>query len=168
MNKRALARALAKQPAHFLNVDLDIYSMRPLDVLAQAMETVGAIALHCDRFDRDAFVGLNWPAEFGYRASFEVEKCRFDADGTIQELGRIVARLPAPARRLFDRAKRREFSIGIQSAKEPNSFEVPVSREALAIVTSLKGQLSVTVYSPFTAKKLVAPKPTQAKGRRTS
>jgi hypothetical protein len=146
MNKRELARTWAKRPAHFLNVDLDVFSPKPLDALAQAMETCGAILLHCGPFHQG-----------GYRASFEVQRCSPDADGTIKELGRLVGRLPAPARRLFDRARRREFSIGIQSAKEPHAFEVPVSAESLAVVTALRGELSVTVYSPFTAKKLAPP-----------
>ena len=151
MNKREIARVWAKRPAHFLNVDLDVYSPRRLDVLAQAMEKCGTHTLHCGRFHKG-----------GYRASFEVNPCQRDADQTIKALGRAIARLPAPARRAFDSAKRRDFSIGIQSAKEPHAFEVPVSTESLAIVTALGGQLSVTVYSPITAKKFVAPSPAKA------
>lgn len=156
MNKRAIARMWSKLPAHFLNVDLDVFSPKPLDALAQAMESCGAILLHCGAFHKG-----------GYRASFEVHRCAPDADGTIKALGRLVGRLPPPARRQFDRAKRREFSIGIQSAKEPHAFEVPVSAESLAIVTTLRGELSVTVYSPFTAKKLLVPAQAKA-GKRKS
>jgi hypothetical protein len=141
---RAQARQWAKLPAHFLNVDLDVHSSRPLDVLAQAMEKCGTYALHCERFH---------PGD--YRAAFEVYKDGLDADGTIEALGRAVARLPAPARRLFDRATLRDFSIGIQAGKEPHAFELAVSTESLAIVSALRGRLSVTVYAPKTAKKLL-------------
>ena len=156
MNKRELAKEWAGLPAHFLNVDLDVRSSHALDVLAQSMEKCGAIVLHCERFH---------PGD--YRAAFEVYKDGLDADETIKELGRMVARLSPSARRLFDRAKLREFSIGIQSAKEPHAFDVAVSQESLAIVTALKSRLSVTVYSPFTAKKLVAPSAVKAKKSKT-
>jgi hypothetical protein len=156
VNKREAAKfasARAKRPAEFLNVDLVVFSERPLDLLAQAMEKCGAIVLDCGPFHRGGF----W-------ATFEANMDGIEANRTIKAIGRLVGRLPAPARRLFDRAKRREFSIGIQSAKEPHAFDVPVSAQSLAVVTALRGELSITVYSPITAKKLVAP--SQAKTRK--
>ena len=156
MNKREMARASAKLPAHFCNVDLDVFSPRPLDVLAQAMEKCGTYTLDCGRFHRG-----------GYRASFEVNQWRLDADETIKELGRAIGRLPGPARRAFDHAKLRDFSIGIQAGKEPHAFELSVSTESLAVITALRGRLSVTVYSVKTAKQLAAPVATKAGKRKT-
>jgi hypothetical protein len=127
---------------YFMNVDLDVYSSRPLGLLARSMERLGAIKLHSGRF---------WKG--GFRASFEVYKGNVDADATIKELVRLVERLPPPARRLFDGAKLRDFSVGIQAGAKPFSFDVALSPAVLALVTNLGGRLSVTVYAPLTPEQ---------------
>jgi len=120
----------------FLNVDLDVFAAYSLVGLARALESVGAVTLHCGRW-----------YEGGFRASFEVTSGR-TADATIRRLVTCVQHLPPAAYGLWTGAQRREFNIGIQAGDTPHSFEVSVAPKTVALVGQLGARISVTVYSP--------------------
>ena len=123
----------------FINVDLDVYSARPLRLLADAMEKANAIALHCDRI-----------APGRYRASFELGRRPRSADTAIRGLARLIDCLPAPARRLWDGATLRDFAVGIGAGNGPFSFTSAIKPSTVAIVSNLGAQISYVIYAPQT------------------
>ena len=120
---------------HYLNVDLDIYSTKAdLQPLVSALgEKV--VALHVGRHKRT------------YSAHLEIWRPR-SADATIRGFCRLIAALPRAQRKLWDTAKTREFSIGIQACNHPRSFELALSVEAVEAAAELGARISVTVYAP--------------------
>jgi hypothetical protein len=121
---------------HFLNVDLDVYAPYPLGPLARAMEECGALTLHSGRWWRG-----------GFRASFEVAAVTTGPNVTITALAHVVERLPVRARRLFDRATRRELSIGVEAGEGPHAYELLLSTASLAAARRLRARVSVTIYA---------------------
>src|SRR5437868_5349347 len=115
----------------FINVDLDVYSARPLRLLADAMEGANAIALHCGRI-----------APGRYRASFELGRSPRSADAAIRGLARLIDGLPPPARRLWDGATLRDFAVGINAGNKPFSFTSAVKPSTVDMVSKLRAQIS--------------------------
>jgi len=123
----------------FINVDLDVYSARPLRLLADAMEGANAIALHCGRI-----------APGRYRASFELGRSRRSANSAIRGLARLIAGLPAPARKLWDAATLRDFAVGISAGSRPFSFTSSIEPSTVAMVSELRARISYVIYAPQT------------------
>jgi hypothetical protein len=131
----------AEMLTQFLNVDLDVYAPYPLGSLARAMESCGALTLHSGRWWRG-----------GFRASFEIVESTRSANVAIRKLALVVERLPQRARGLFERATRRELSIGVQAGVHPHAFELPINAASLAVAARLRARISVTVYAAELAK----------------
>jgi hypothetical protein len=127
---------LHKMPGRtqFLNVDLDLYSRSDLVPLVDAIGR-RVIVLHVGRVGRS------------YRARLEVSRRTTTADSTIREFCRLIGKLPVPARRLWDGADRRSFSIGVQAGAQPHASDFVVKAETVAAVAELGGEIVVTVYS---------------------
>jgi len=123
----------------FINVDLDVYSARPLRLLADAMEKANAIALHCGRI-----------APGRYRASFELGRSARSADNAIRGLARLIDGLPPPARKLWDGATRRDFAVGIDAGNTPFSFTSAIKPSTVAMVSNLRAQISYVIYARHT------------------
>jgi hypothetical protein len=121
---------------HYVTVDLDVWSRGRLDTFAQA---VGRQAgLH--------YVGPEggvYGAHFGVRLHPDE-----DASRAILALAAVIRSLPPAPRRLWDRAYRREFNIGIQAADQPRSFELFIAPRALRAVVALNATVAMTVYAP--------------------
>lgn len=100
------------------------------------MDAAGAITLHCGRWH-----------EGGFRASFELAEPTRNANSTVRRLVRIVQRVPEKPRRLWDRATRRDFSIGVQAGSRPRAFELRLASRTLQAVLGVRAELSVTVYA---------------------
>src|SRR5580658_9001966 len=99
---------------HFLNVDLDIYSRSNLQPLVDAFGDK-VIVLHTDRVGRL------------YRAFLEENTSRRGSptvDTTIRKLCRLIRALTPAQRRLWNKATRRDFNVGIQSDVEGNTFQI--------------------------------------------
>jgi hypothetical protein len=123
----------------FINVDLDVYSSKPLRLLADAMEAANAIALHCGRI-----------APGRYRASFELGRSPRSADAAIRGLARLIDGLPASARGLWDTAGLRELAVGIEAGNTPFSFTSAIKPNTVAMVSKLRAQISYVIYAPQT------------------
>ena len=123
----------------FINVDLDVYSTRPLRLLANALERANVITLHCGRV-----------APGRYRASFELGRRPRSADTAIRGLVRLIDGLPAPVRRLWDGATLRDFAVGIDAGNSPFSFTSAIKPTTVAMVSKLRAQISYVIYAPQT------------------
>ena len=51
-------------------------------------------------------------------------------------------------RRIWDRARSREFNVGIRAGLQPNAFEFRLKRRTIEAMTGVRGALVVTVYAP--------------------
>ena len=126
-----------REPTHYINVDLDIWSREPLEGLVGAMGA-GALVLYVGGRGRqhEAHVEL---ASSGRGMS---------ADRTIVGLTRLVQRLPPRYRKVWDSARSREFNVGIAAGLEPHGFELHLNRATLEALLAVRGTLAVTVYAP--------------------
>jgi len=125
----------------FLNVDLDIWSRTPLERLVTA-------------FGRQVIV-LNVGEEngrWGAHLEHATNGSRSDVDTAIQRLVRMVERLPSDVRKVWDRAERREFNVGIQSGVTPYASEFRVEPGTLEAIARVNARLVVTVYGAATAR----------------
>src|SRR6266852_3158212 len=70
------------------------------------------------------------------------------ADALMRALVRRVDRLTPAARRLWDSATSREFSVGIQAGLTPFSHEMQLKSETLKLVARVGGRIGITTYAP--------------------
>jgi hypothetical protein len=132
-------RKRSVEPAHFLNVDLEIGSPSSLAPLIEELATNRAVF--------ELFVGR---VRGLARAHYEVHSRNHTADTIARDLVRLVESLSRPARRCWDRARVRDFNIGIQSSTTttPHMLELPVEAKTVAAIAKLGGRIVVTVYAP--------------------
>lgn len=124
----------------FLNVDLEIGSRESLTALiVELVKRRGVHELYTGRFG-----GLA-------RAHYEVHVgARVTADTTARALVRMVTRLSPKARRCWDRARVRDFNIGIQAGAAAKPLAMTLEPATVAAIASLGGRVVVTVYPPET------------------
>ncbi len=124
-----------QQRAKFLNVDLEIDSAGDLQPL---LESVGGklLVLHCGRIFRT------------YCARLELPKQPKSADAAIRGLCAVVSGLDKKGRELWNGAKRRNFSIGIQAGAKPHSHDFPLQPATVKAVAELGAGIIFTVYAP--------------------
>ncbi|MFN7919657.1 MAG: hypothetical protein U0Q16_06145 [Bryobacteraceae bacterium] len=120
----------------FLNVDLDIYSRRSLQPLVEALGKKVYVMRHIGREDR------------GHSAHLELAGRIRNLDETIRRFCALIRGLPAPERKLWDDARKKDFNIGIRAVTDPYSVEYVVSAEAVKAVAELGGRILITVYAP--------------------
>lgn len=83
-----------------------------------------------------------------YSAHFSLASAYMrDADTRVRRLVGLIDSLPAPARRLWDRAHRRDFNIGIQGGMTPFSHEMALDESTVAAVARVRGRIVVTTYA---------------------
>jgi uncharacterized protein (DUF433 family) len=119
----------------FLNVDLDIYSNSDLQPLVDAFGNAVCV-LYAGRIRRT------------YKAVLEVTKMTKDADAAIRVFCELIRGLPRPSKRLWNEAKTRDFSIGIQSADKPNSMDFALSADTVKQAGKVGARIVITVYAP--------------------
>ena len=117
----------------FLNVDLDLWSRSSLDPLIKAFGRK-IIALHMGKDGRE------------YRAHLELASESDNPDVALRRFVKLVEELPRPAKTLWNRARVREFNIGIQSAAKPHSFEMRLKDATVRAVARVNAQIGMTVY----------------------
>jgi hypothetical protein len=132
----------------FRNVDLDIWSRSPLDSLVRAFGP--SVLLHYT--GPDSRGGSGYSAHLSLADAWEAKWLRRadpsgHADELIRDFVRRVKMLPRQAKATWNRARRRDFNIGIEAESEPYSYELPVQPETLAAAASVKARLVVTVYA---------------------
>jgi hypothetical protein len=119
---------------HFLNVDLHIYSRSNLQPLVDAFgEKV--IDLQNERVR-----GLYWVVleeNLSRRGSPTVDR-------TIRRLCRLIRALTPAQRRLWNKATRRDFNVGIQSDVEGNTFQIEA--ETVKAAAAAGARIVITVY----------------------
>jgi hypothetical protein len=124
----------ADQGTEFLNVDLEIFSRTRLDPLVEA-------------FGEKVFVlGVRQLGRL-YFASVELNEAG-TPDKLIRRMVALVKKLPRPARSLWNRAKSRDFNIGIEAAARSTAFELRLESQTLEAVTTVDGRIIITVYAP--------------------
>lgn len=119
----------------FLNVDLDIYAQYDLQPLVSSFGK-RVVVLHAGR-ERSSYV-----------AHLELAAIAKSADSTIRRFCALIQALPKAERRLWNRAKRRDFSIGVQAGEQPNSADFAVEATTVQGAARLGARIVFTVYSP--------------------
>ena len=117
----------------FLNVDLDLWSKSSLEPLIKAFGRK-VVALHMGKDGRE------------YRAHLELATESDNPDVAVRRFVKLVEALPRPAKALWNRARVREFNIGVQSAARPHSFEMRLKDATVRAVARVNGQIGMTVY----------------------
>lgn len=115
----------------FLNVDLDIESSEDLAPLIAALEP------HAYSLERP-------PG----RASFELNQpvSPTSPEPLVVAFVRALNALPPPIRSIWDRAAKRTFDIGIQSARRPIQETHRLSPETLRLAADVGAEIAVTIY----------------------
>jgi hypothetical protein len=137
-----------------LNVDLDIVSDSPLEPLVEAFG---------DRVDV-LHVG-KWGRRYGARLEVGGSGYQDEANKLINRFVSLVESLPGSPRRLWDRARSREFNVGIEAANESPLFEWRVQPKTLEGVMRVNGSIVVTVYAPVRIPYLPQKKATTRRAR---
>lgn len=119
----------------FLNVDLDVYSNSSLEPLVAALGQRISV-LYVGRVKRT------------YEAHLELHKITQTADTAIRGFCALIRTLPRAERKLWDTAKVREFSIGVQAQMKPLSFEITLAEQTIRAASELNARIGFTIYSP--------------------
>ncbi len=127
---------------HFLNVDLDIYSTSNLEPLVAAL-------------GEQVYVLYSGRQRRTYEAHLELAGWPKSADAAIHRFSALIDKLPKGPRKLWDTARTRDFSIGVQAAMQPSSYDMPLARETVEAASELKARIVLTVYAPEVFKKRV-------------
>ncbi len=135
MHHPADLRSKGSAPTHFMNVDLDVASVVPLDGLVRA-------------FGDDVCILYVGGRRRKYEAHVELAAShKISADETILELARLVVGLPPAHRKIWNSAKSRKFNVGIDAGLEPRMFELRLGQRSLEAIPKVNETLVVTVYA---------------------
>ena len=119
---------------HFINVDLEVRSTVDLTELVQAFEP-GAWALNCTAF------------EDGYMANLELAIDPDEPEAAIRSFVALIRGLPDGARKLWDGASRRDFSIGVEGGLTPFCFELALTADVLKLAAEVGARIVFAVYA---------------------
>jgi len=132
------ARKDDSSATHFLNVDLDIYSMYSMYDLQPLVHSFG----------RKVFVVYVGRDRRTFSAHLELAKTTKSGDSTIRACCALITALPKQERKIWDAAKGRDFSIGIQAGAHPNPCDFAIEAKTLNAVSELAARIVLTIY-PF-------------------
>jgi len=118
---------------HFMNVDLDLYSRRDLQPLVEA-------------FEKKVFVLYAGRVKRTYCAHLELARNPRNADYAIRAFCALVEALPRQTRDLWNNAKTRDFSVGVQAGARPNPADFVLAAETLKAVSRLHARVVFTIY----------------------
>ena len=130
-------RGTDRSGTHFLNVDLEVRSRVDLHGLVVAFAEK-VLVMYDGRFRRT------------YYAYFELAQLRpgRTPDATIRGFCTLIDALRRPERSLWNGAKARDFSIGVQAGTHPPTTDFAVEAETLRAVSRLGGRIVLTIYAP--------------------
>jgi hypothetical protein len=123
---------------HFLNVDPDIYSKDDLQPLVSALGR-RVLVLFAGRIRRT------------YVAHLELARITTTPDSSIRGFCTLIKALPKTGRGLWNAAKARDFSIGVQAAMQPASSDFVVAAETVKAASEIGARIVFTVYAPAKA-----------------
>jgi hypothetical protein len=126
-------RAVDEGETKFLNVDVDVWSGSPLDDLA-------------DAFGKKVCVLYVGKEGRRYGAHLELAAFPSDADRMIRRFVTLVEQLPRSGRAAWNRARVREFNVGVQAGTKPDSHELRLQPKTLKAVARINARLVLTVY----------------------
>ena len=129
----ALKRDYEKNATRFLNVDLDIKSKSPLDSLVKAFGR-RVVTLPVGKEGRE------------YGAHLELATESASPDLLLRRFVTLVDRLPRSAKLQWNRARAREFNVGIQAGAKPHSLELRLEPATLRAVAGVRARIGLTVY----------------------
>jgi hypothetical protein len=69
-----------------------------------------------------------------------------DPEAAIRSFVRLIRTLPPRARKLWKRASKREFSIGVWAGSVASSFELALSPATLRLAAAVDARMSFVVY----------------------
>jgi hypothetical protein len=128
-----------------LNVDLDVYSRDPLDVLADALGRK---------------VSVNYAGREGRDYSLHCSLLMLpipSLDSALRAWTKLITALPRTAKTAWKRAKRRELNVGLRSQLQSEVDEMRVNPPTLNQIARLGATIAVTLY-PITIKRQSLPK----------
>jgi hypothetical protein len=117
----------------FINVDLDVRAKTDLAGLVPAFEP-GAYVLGC------------MPVKGGYFANWELAGQPCEPNVAIRRFVRLIEALPPKARGIWNRASKREFSIGVEAGRLPGSVEFALRSTTLKLAASVGAGVTFVVY----------------------
>jgi hypothetical protein len=118
----------------FLNVDLDVYSESDLQPLVNALgRRVNALYVGRERRKYSAHLELS-----GFQTP--------SADCIIRTFCTLIRALPKAERERWNRAKAREFSVGVQAGPRPFASDFRIEAQTVKAVAELGGVIVLTVY----------------------
>ena len=128
-------REASANETRFLNVDVDVWS--PSDLRPLVLALGRKIHVHYAGEERGE-----------YSTHFSLASAYFrNADTRVRRLVALVETLPSPARRLWDRARMRDFNLGIQAGFAPFSHEIALDATTVALVARVRGRIVITTYA---------------------
>ena len=134
----------------FLNVDLEVYSRRPLDPFAAALEETARVLFLGKQGNR-------------YLAAVELAGSgwRKRPDPIVMGLIRLIKGLPERARILWNTASERRFDIGCDSPCGSHAFALALKPATVAAIAEVNGTIGMTIY-PRVNEQAKAKKPTSS------
>jgi hypothetical protein len=127
--------------SQLLNVDLDVYSRSDLQFLVKSFGKK-VIVLYVGRERR------------GYSAHLELAGIQnHSADAAIRAFCALVRSLPKTERGLWNGARTREFSVGVQAGQRPFACDFRIEAQTVKTVAELGAVIVLTVYGSEMAKR---------------
>ncbi|MFI4862007.1 MAG: hypothetical protein ACIAXF_15175 [Phycisphaerales bacterium JB063] len=117
----------------FMNVDLEVESPNPLDVL---IEDLG----------EDVLVLHNSQARGLHTAAFEVSYGGGDAESSLSLFCTLIENLSPKAKAVWDACISRTFDLGYGSGDTPRNFRSIIHPDTVARIAKLNAVLVVTIY----------------------
>ena len=118
----------------FLNVDLDVESRGPLDVLVDDLGDDVAVLHH------GGSRGL-------YEAHFEIPYTgAADVEATIASFCTLLENLSPDAREVWHSCILRQFDIGFESGDTPTCFQAVIHQDSVKRVANLGATIVITIY----------------------
>jgi hypothetical protein len=128
---------MTRTPPRFLNVDLDLESRGPLDLLADALPSLTVMA--------------SFRVRRKYVLCLEGAWLSITPDQTLRRLTRAVASLSGEPRRLWKRASKRCFNIGFDCG----DVRLPpfhIQSTTIEAVSKLGASVEITLYPAATPR----------------
>jgi hypothetical protein len=122
-------------PAEFLNVDLDLKSVRDPRPLLEAWGH-RVIPIHEDKVGRRHWLRL------------ELATPATSPEEAIRRFCALVESLPGTARAVWDTAASKEFDVGLQAAFNSRASEWVLQPRVVEAIAAVGARLRLTVYSP--------------------
>jgi len=124
-----------EQATRFLNVDVDVWSRSSVQAVVDALGT--KVFVH-----HVGLEGNEYGAHFSCARSYDK-----DVDTLTHQLAGLVKKLPPLARKAWDKARVRDFNVGIRGGIRPSSLEFAIKTETVKLVAEVGGRIVITAYA---------------------